>query len=666
MEGEGPSALPRAVVDGDTLADVPQENTLNVNEAQERLPTDVVRRPAPPRGTSVVPTERPGPSFDPASFDPAPTPIGPIDSAATAAMTPGPTSPAFPGGLSPFADLLAEAHAQKPGEPALVAGPPAPHPPTAALPRQMSPAKEPPRPVTVPLKEPRPNTVGNLGTAPTTLHERRVGPYRVLEELGSGGMAVVYKAVQPALDRLVALKELRSEYIHDRQIATRFEREATSLATLQHGNIVHVYDFIRDEESAYIVMEFVEGIDLFDVLAQSGKMPAEIAALIGSQVAEGLEYAHFRGIVHRDIKPSNILVSKKGEVKIMDFGIARDPGKSELTQVGLAVGTPAYMAPEQIRGDKIDFRTDIFAFGIVLYEMLTGEKPWSEEEGRSVTVKVLDEDYARVSTRISDVPPELEQVIDRCLAKDPQKRYRSTYQLRRDLEVYVQRAVPVDPRGRLVLYLRNRGLIAEGEAANFVEPDLLGDAQLRRRDEGVPLPPASTLVRPVASAYAVALVAILIASLVTLFFPVGQTLPPERPVLVPAAQAALGVQDQAPVADPAAIEAEVNRRLKEALARRPAEPGGPRLEGEAAVPLTGNEGFLKVVVKPWARVFIDGVFYDFTPFDRQIPLAPGRHRIGLRNPYSEPVDRFVDVETKSSQTLRVTLEPRGGEDDAED
>lgn len=667
MEGDGPSAVPRGAVEGDTLADVPKENTLSGGEGQERLPTDVVRRPAPPmRAPSIIPTERPTPSFDPAAFDPAPTPIGPIDSAATAAMTPGPTVAAGLNlGPSPFADLLAEAKAQKPGEPATAPlTNPAPGPGNGPLPRHASPAKEPPRPVTAPMKEPRPNTMGAVQVPPANAHERRVGPYRVLEELGSGGMAVVYKAVQPALDRLVALKELRSEYIHDRQIATRFEREATSLATLQHGNIVHVYDFIRDEESAYIVMEFVEGIDLFDVLAQSGKMPAEIAALIGAQVAEGLEYAHYRGIVHRDIKPSNILVSKKGEVKIMDFGIARDPGKSELTQVGLAVGTPAYMAPEQIRGDKIDFRTDVFAFGIVLYEMLTGEKPWSEEEGRSVTVKVLDEDYARVSTKISDVPPELEQVIDRCLAKDPQKRYRSTYQLRRDLEVYVQRAVPVDPRGRLVLYLRNRGLIAEAEATNFVEPDLLADGQLRRRDEGVPLPPAGTLVRPVAMAYAVVLLAMIVVSMVTLFFPLGQTLPKERPVLVPAHPASTA--DNSPAPDAAAIEAEVTRRVKEALARRPAEPGGPRLDGEPAVALTGNEGFVKVLVKPWARVFVDGVFYDFTPFDKPIPLSPGRHRIGLRNPYSEPVDKLIDVTTKESQILRVILEPRGGEDEADD
>ncbi len=467
--------------------------------------------------------------------------------------------------------------------------------------------------------------------------ERKIGPYRVLGLLGEGGMAVVYKAAQPALDRLVALKELRAEYVHDRQIMARFEREAQSLATLQHGNIVHVYDFIRDPESAYIVMEHVEGVDLFDLLAAVDKVPAEIAALIAAQVAEGLEYAHYRGIVHRDIKPSNVLISKKGEVKLMDFGIARDPGKSELTQVGLAVGTPAYMAPEQIRGDRIDFRTDIFALGIVLYEMLAGDKPWAEEEGRSVTVKVLDEPCPPIRRKVPDIAPELEHVLERCLAKDPAQRYRSTYELRRDLSAYVQRVVPVDPRGRLVLYLRNRGLVSETEAASLVEPGLLGDATVRRRDEGIPPPPASLLLRPVMGATAISLLVVAAAGLLSRFVPLGTPLAEERP-RVALVQGAME------------IEAEVERRVRARLGEAPATETKPAL--------MGNEGFVKVLVKPWARVFVDGKFHDYTPFAEPLALSPGRHRIGLRNPYFQSVDHFLDVTTGQTEVLSVTLAPK--------
>ena len=537
--------------------------------------------------------------------------------------------PARAPGVSPFAGLLAEAQGSNPE-----AGPPgAPTVPAGAAPALAAP---------------------ELSEEPS-LSERRVGPYRVLGELGAGGMAVVYKAVQPSLDRLVAIKELRAEYVHDRQIATRFEREATSLATLQHGNIVHVYDYLRDEESAYIVMEFVDGIDLFDVLAEGGKMPPEIAASIAEQVAEGLEYAHYRGIVHRDIKPSNILVSKRGEVKIMDFGIARDPGKSELTQIGLAVGTPAYMAPEQIRGDRIDFRTDVFALGIVLFEMLTGRKPWSEEDGRSVTVRVLDEPHPSLRAVLPDAPAELERIIDRCLAKDPNGRYRTTFELRRDLELFLERTLRSEPRTRLVLYLRNRNLLSEGEASNFVQPDLLEDAAVRCRDEGIPLPPPELLVRPVAIAAAVALVLTAAAAVLSVSWPVGTPLPP--PPLM--ALALAGELD---------VEAEVESTGAEPVAAAPgAEPGGPRLGVLARAPraaLKGDEGFVKVVVKPWARVFVDGEFYDYTPFADPIPLAPGRRRIGLRNPHYEAVDRYVDVETGKTLDLKLVLEkkPAGAPD----
>jgi eukaryotic-like serine/threonine-protein kinase len=495
------------------------------------------------------------------------------------------------------------------------------------------------------------------GSAPVA--ERLVGPYRILEELGSGGMAVVYKAIQPSLDRLVAIKELRSEYVHDRQIAARFEREAQSLATLQHGNIVHVYDYLFDRESAFIVMEYVDGIDLFDVLAECERVPPEIAALIGLGVAEGLEYAHYGGIVHRDIKPSNILISKKGEVKLMDFGIARDPGKSELTQIGLAVGTPAYMAPEQIRGDRIDYRTDIFAFGIVLYEMIAGEKPWSEEEGRSVTVKVLDEEYPPLETKVRDCPTELVRLVSRCLEKNSSARYPTTYELRRDLEMYVQRVLPIDPRGRLVLFLRNRNFITEAQASNFVDAELLRDGSLRRRDEGIPMPPAERLLRPVGIAHAIGLGVILLAMLLAAFAPFGQELPNERPTMIPSANAAV-----LPPSEPASPE----RRMPDPQDLPPpaAATEGPKI-GQHAKPgseLTGNEGFIRIVVSPWARVFVDGEFYDYTPFAAPIALPPGEHTIGFRNPYYEAVDRVIVVESGKTQLLKQALVPEREEGDA--
>ncbi|HSI06635.1 MAG TPA: serine/threonine-protein kinase, partial [Myxococcota bacterium] len=200
-----------------------------------------------------------------------------------------------------------------------------------------------------------------------TIEGKKIGAYSVISEIGSGGMAVVYKAEQPALNRLVAIKELRKELATDLSLVTRFEREAKSVAALAHQNIVHIYDFLSRANSMYIVMEFVEGIDVYDLIGRVGRLPPEIASIIALQAARALEYAHYRGVVHRDFKPSNLMITKQGEVKLMDFGIARDIANDDLTRPGTAIGTPAYMSPEQIMGERVDFRSDVFSFGIVLY-----------------------------------------------------------------------------------------------------------------------------------------------------------------------------------------------------------------------------------------------------------------------------------------------------------
>ena len=204
----------------------------------------------------------------------------------------------------------------------------------------------------------------------------RIGTCRVLGEIGSGGMAVVYEAIQEPLNRRVAIKALKPSIAIDSQFAERFEREAHFMASLQHENILHVIDFLKDGRSMFIIMEYVDGIDLYDLLERSPRLPADVAAIITLQLARGLDYAHFRGIIHRDIKPANIMVSMQGDVKLMDFGIARHERFGDLTETGTGLGTPSYMSPEQILGDKLDFRSDLFSVGIVLYQMLTGRKPF--------------------------------------------------------------------------------------------------------------------------------------------------------------------------------------------------------------------------------------------------------------------------------------------------
>ena len=222
---------------------------------------------------------------------------------------------------------------------------------------------------------------------------QRIGNCEVLQEIGSGGMATVYKAIQQPLGRVVAIKALKPSIAVDSQFAKRFEREAHFMASLQHENILHVHDFLKQDGSMFIIMEYVQGIDLFDLLEKRRMLPVDVAAIIALSVARALDYAHFRGIVHRDVKPANVMVSRQGEVKLMDFGIARDDSQRDLTETGTGLGTPSYMSPEQILGDKLDFRSDLFSLGIVLYQMVTGQKPFVEDDSFTVMQKIRLDRY---------------------------------------------------------------------------------------------------------------------------------------------------------------------------------------------------------------------------------------------------------------------------------
>lgn len=319
---------------------------------------------------------------------------------------------------------------------------------------------------------------------PSTKTTKKLGHYTLLSEIGSGGMAVVHRAEQPSLGRLVAIKELRKELASDACIITRFEREAKSVAALAHQNIVHMYDFLTRGDSLYIVMEYVEGIDLYELMTRVDRLPPDIAAIIGLQAARALEYAHYRGVVHRDLKPSNLMITKQGEVKLMDFGIARDEAFDDLTRPGTALGTPAYMSPEQIMGDRVDHRSDIFSFGIVLYQMLTGEKPFVDDDTRSVLQSILHEPYVRPRKLCPDVPRALQRIVKRCLQKRIEKRFQGTEILRAELEAYVSKKIRINCNGRLVIYLRNRDLISDSEAKTYVRMDELCSRMRRQADMG--------------------------------------------------------------------------------------------------------------------------------------------------------------------------------------
>jgi len=265
--------------------------------------------------------------------------------------------------------------------------------------------------------------------------------YKVIEELGRGGMGIVYKAQDTKLKRTVALKFLPPELTHLPEVKERFRREAQAAAALDHPHICTVYEVDEDEGKAFISMAYVEGQSLKKRIEQ-GALKTDEALDIAVQVAEGLLEAHRKGVVHRDIKSANIMVDKKGQAKIMDFGLAKVAGGSLVTREGTTLGTAAYMSPEQARGEPVDHRTDIWSLGVVLYEMLSGQLPFRGERESSVMYSIEHKEPKPLKDINPDIPAELEQIVGKALTKNPQDRYQHIGELLDDLNSISKGFVP--------------------------------------------------------------------------------------------------------------------------------------------------------------------------------------------------------------------------------
>jgi len=259
------------------------------------------------------------------------------------------------------------------------------------------------------------------------------GRYRIQRKLGAGGMADVYLAEDQELGRRVAIKILNGRHANDAQFIERFRREAKNAAALNHPNIVSIYDRGNAEDTYYIAMEFLDGRTLKELIISRGAAPINVAIEYARQILSALRFAHRHGIVHRDIKPHNVLVDAEGRVKVTDFGIAR-AGTSQMTETGSIVGTAQYLSPEQARGGEIDPRSDLYSLGIVLYELLTGKTPFDGETPVEIAMKHLSNAPKPPSKLRPDIPPELDMVVLRALAKNPDDRYQSADEMEADLE----------------------------------------------------------------------------------------------------------------------------------------------------------------------------------------------------------------------------------------
>ena len=272
----------------------------------------------------------------------------------------------------------------------------------------------------------------------------KIGKYEVSEQIGVGGFGAVYRGRDPFIKRTVAIKTCQ---VNDEEIKHRFFREAELAGNLHHRNITTIYDFGVENGIPYIVQEFLTGEDLDRKIKRGDAMPIARKIEILMAIAEGLGYAHSASIVHRDVKPANVRILEDGAVKVMDFGIAKSlQSESNLTQTGITLGTSAYLAPEQIRGEAIDARTDVFAMGVLSYELFTYRKPFRGEHLSTILYKILNESPEPIPTIVPDVPPALVAIVDRALAKNPAERYPSMEELRRDLQLVHRELVGASSR----------------------------------------------------------------------------------------------------------------------------------------------------------------------------------------------------------------------------
>ena len=294
----------------------------------------------------------------------------------------------------------------------------------------------------------------------STLHQS-LGRYLIEAEIGRGAMGVVYRAYDPQIGRQVAIKTISltgQEFADEQEYRARFLREVRAAGRLSHPGVVTIFDAGQDPETEepYLVMEYVTGEPLSKVLGRNRKLSLRLALQYAQEVAEALDYAHNQGVVHRDIKPANILITEDGHAKIADFGVAWL--RQEITQVGEVVGSPAYMAPEQMSGKQGDARSDLFSLGVVLYSMITGFRPFQGNSAKTVVFKVMNIEPVPVTSFQTEVSPELDAIVSRAIAKDPEDRYPSGAALARALQNF-----------------REAGS-APTDTASFMTPSLHADA----------------------------------------------------------------------------------------------------------------------------------------------------------------------------------------------
>lgn len=454
----------------------------------------------------------------------------------------------------------------------------------------------------------------------------QLGRFKITGTLGQGAMGTVYRAHDPLLDRTVAIKTVGCAGMSREEAAAfeeRFYCEARSAGRLNHPNIVTIHDVGRSDDLAYIAMEYLNGRSLREILDSSVVLPLDRCADIAAQIADGLAFAHANGVVHRDIKPANIMVFDNGPVKIADFGVAQMSSGVQ-TVAGAAFGSPKYMSPEQVMGQKVDGRSDIFSLGAVFYEMLVGRPPFTGEDLNAVLYQVLNGAPPLPSSFIPDLPHGFDRIVARALAKNPDKRYQSVAEMAAALRKYRRIARQAEKERLLVSTTPPPPMPGPGDATTLLR------AVKPAAPEKLAAPRKSRLLSY--GALLLVLIALAIWLVVDAVRPPAMAVVPDRIVVPP------------PPLKPAPVEEAPAVQSEPLAVPEPITSGAVE---SAAVEALAASGRIRLAISPWGEVRVDGKMLGVSPPLNEIRLPAGKHRIEIRNgsfpPYRQSVDLAGDA-----------------------
>jgi hypothetical protein len=459
-----------------------------------------------------------------------------------------------------------------------------------------------------------------------------VARYEILEELGRGAMGVVYKARDPLLERTVAVKTVNLDASPEEAegFERRFFREAKSAGRLNHLNIVTIHDVGRNGDQAYIAMELLEGRSLREIIDSGVVLPPEQIADIAAQVADGMACAHRNDVIHRDIKPANIMVLDNGTVKITDFGIARLTTVSRT--VGLVLGSPKYISPEQVVGQEVDGRSDIFSLGAVLYELLTGTPAFTASDLDAVLCQVINETPPAPSTRNRNIARGFDRIVSKAMAKHPEDRYQTAGEMAEDLRNFHD---------------------LEGPAALQVSQRTLARRLRRRAGNEAALGPDAAERPAVGFAAAVSTAVRSRRNLLVLGVPAALTILAAVWVLAPKR---IPQQEQAAVKvvalTPAATASAIAGGAQLAAPREVSPPSVPEVIASNAAAPPSRAARLAFAVSPWGEVYVDGRRRGITPPLKEIKLSPGKHIVEIRNTTFRRHSQTVDLDADASVRIK--------------